>query len=179
MYCIQCHCFFIHRWTTSTLVSFCSVWLFQSKLHETLCFQVVWNLVFQLFWYLAVFCNDVGFILIWDFSPPKICSDGMVWKFVDASFNFVQFSSFHEASYLIFHLLGFLSCFSSLQVYEKVWKHSHLVYICACVWIRSTVDASNSYFCVSGSGSCQDVQNLIRESGFQKGRKWSKLILVW
>jgi hypothetical protein len=75
--------------------------------------------------------------------------------------------------------LGFLSCFSSLQVYQKVRKHSHLVYMCACVWIRSTVDASNSYFCVSGSGSCQDVQNLIRESRFQKGRKWSKLILVW
>jgi hypothetical protein len=29
--------------------------------------------------------------------------------------------------------VGFLSCFSSLQVYEKVRKHSHLVYMCACV----------------------------------------------
>ncbi|KAH8521990.1 hypothetical protein H0E87_002856 [Populus deltoides] len=33
--------------------------------------------------------------------------------------SYIKFSSFHEASYLIVHLLGFLSCFSSLQVYEK------------------------------------------------------------
>ena len=46
-----------------------------------------------------------------------------------------------------------------------------LVYTYACVWIRSTVDESDAYFCVLGSGSCQDVQNLIRESRFQKGRK--------